>query len=79
MGRPRLFVGKYPKIAARLSKTREQAGMSQVKFAAKLGVSLSSLKHLETGRYVPTYKVLIKWHKAFKVSYDWILEGKTNT
>jgi DNA-binding XRE family transcriptional regulator len=41
-----------------------------------LDITLSTCKALEMGSFAPNIETIRKWHKVFKKTYDWILDGK---
>lgn len=76
MARPKIKKAKYyPGIADRFSDTRKRAGMNLQEAADAMGVKLSYIKSIEYDTGSPNIEFLIKWHKVFKLSYEYILEG----
>lgn len=67
---------KESDICERFRKTRIEEGLTQGDFGEMLGIGLSLVKNIERGTSAPSYEVIRKWHKRFKKSYEWILEGK---
>ena len=77
MGRVRLNEPKYrPEIANRFRKTRESAGLTFAETAELMKVNVSYIKAVEYGNLSPNIDFLKNWHKTFKTSYDWMLDGK---
>jgi DNA-binding XRE family transcriptional regulator len=73
----RKSVAKYhPEIAFRFKQTRAEKKLTQPEFAELLDITLSTCKALEMGSFAPNIETIRKWHKVFKKTYDWILDGK---
>jgi len=66
---------KYKDIIHRFRKVRIEYDLIQKDFAEMLGIQLSVLKAIETGRISPSIDMIRKLHKRFKKSYSWILDG----
>ncbi len=61
--------------AGRLRETRENAGLSQEKFAEVLGISLPGYKKVEKGENSVSLACLRKLYDKMRVSSDYILYG----
>ena len=64
----------YP-ICDRFKETRLAAGLNQEDMAAEVGTTLSTVKMIETYRVIPNLHIIKNWHRKFKRSYSWIIEG----
>lgn len=64
-------------VANRLQEIRKGTGLTQEKFAEKLGVSSTAYKKIESGENGVSLKVLKKYADVFNVSSDYILYGKS--
>lgn len=77
MARARINKAKYePEISARFGETRKSQNLTLGEAAEKMGFKLSYVKAVEYGYISPSIDFLIKWHRVFKKTYSWILEGK---
>lgn len=65
----------YPDINMRFVETRRRAGLTQADVAKMIRVNLSTIKKIELGDVVPNIYVIRQWHKYFKDSYGWIIDG----
>lgn len=65
-------------IGERIKKLRKDAGLSQVKFSAALGLTQSFLSGLEKGRYQPTVALLIRVANIYKPDAHWLLTGESS-
>lgn len=63
-------------LAARIRQIRENAGLTQEKFAELLGITLSAYKKIESAENQISLDGLRKLEKELKVSSDYILFGK---
>lgn len=57
-------------FAANLKRIRRVLGMSHHTFGKFVGISGTSLHHLENGRRLPNFKTLIKIMRATKFSFE---------
>ncbi len=57
----------------RLKKLRSMNNMSQTQLAERLGVTKSVVSAYENGIRMPSYEVLIKLARVYKVSTDFLL------
>jgi transcriptional regulator with XRE-family HTH domain len=62
-------------ICQRFRKTRLDNKITQEEFAKYLLVNVSYIKAVESKRFTPSFTVMKRWKKRFRVSYDWIIEG----
>ena len=67
---------KKSKFAARLSKLRNEKGLSQRQAAAELGISQALLSHYETDAREPKLEFVVKVCDYYAVTTDYIL-GRT--
>ncbi len=49
--------------------------ITQEEFAKYLLVNVSYIKAVESKRFTPSFSVIRRWKKRFRVSYEWIIEG----
>ena len=68
----------YPrKLARKLRKVRDRAGLSQSEIAEKLGVTDRALiSQYETGKRQPSLPVLLKYARLAKVTMDVLVDDK---
>ena len=59
----------------RLKKIRHMFGLTQAKFAEKLGLKWDKIKDIETGRHKLRPEIALKIEKVYGVSADWLLNG----
>ncbi len=57
----------------RLKQVREDAGLSQLEFAEKINIGVSSYNAYENGKQVPRVDVVEDICEIFNVSADWLL------
>jgi DNA-binding XRE family transcriptional regulator len=69
-------VAKYPAICKRFKAVRIQHELTQTEFGQMLGTTKQSIAKLENLRGDATIKLILNLKKRFKVSYEWILDGK---
>lgn len=50
-----------------VQKHRQRLGLTQTELAEILGVSQSSLSHIETGRRSPSFRTLLRIHSVFDI------------
>ena len=60
-------------IGSRIKELRTERRMTQTEFAERLGVTKSSISSYENGSRLPSYDVLLKMSRIFKVSPDVLL------
>lgn len=65
------------KFNENLKKVRKSKGLTQKALAEKLGVALSTVAMWETGSRQPDYQMLNKIAEFFGVSFDDLLEDKS--
>jgi transcriptional regulator with XRE-family HTH domain len=63
-------------IGERLKLLRRKLGLTQVKFAEKLGRSKRSIQEWESGRNEPSERVLRLIEQTFSVNPEWLRHGK---
>lgn len=61
----------------RLKELREESGLSQYKFANKIGVSQSTVGNWESGTREPNFDMISKLAEFFNVTTDYLL-GNSN-
>ena len=54
----------------KLKEFREKLGISQEKLAAEMSVSRQTIISIETGRYVPSLELSLKFSKFFKCKVE---------
>lgn len=64
-------------ISKKIKELRIERRMTQSEFAERLGVTKSSISSYENGSRLPSYDVLLKMARIFKVSTD-VLLGHAN-
>lgn len=65
------------KISANIISLRKSVGLSQDKFAEKLGIPTPTYAHYESGRNEPSISTLIKLADFFGCSVDYLLGHET--
>ena len=60
-------------IGSKIKELRVSQKMTQNEFAERLGVTKSSISSYENGSRLPSYDILIKISRIFKVSTDYLL------
>ena len=60
-------------IGSRIKELRASQKITQNEFAERLGVSKSAISSYENGSRLPSYEILIKISRIFKVSTDYLL------
>ena len=66
----------YPDISERVRQVRLNQELIQADFAEMVGLTLSHVKQIETGRNIPSYALIRKLHKRFKIKYEWLIDGQ---
>lgn len=61
------------KVAEKVKKEREEAGLSQEELAHQAGIYRTYIGHIENGRYSPSSYILYKIAKTLKVKVDALL------
>lgn len=61
----------------RLKELREDAGLSRSQLASKFRYTPSTIKKWEQGDRNINLETLRAYHNLFRVSYDFLLDGKT--
>ncbi|WP_025184185.1 helix-turn-helix domain-containing protein [Leptospira interrogans] len=62
---------------SRIKKIYENSGLTQIDFAAKLGISHGSLNDLLTGRSKkPSHKTILAMRTEFNINPLWLLTGE---
>lgn len=57
------------KIAQKVKKAREEAGLSQEELAHQAGIYRTYIGHIENGRYSPSAYILYKISKILKIDF----------
>ena len=60
-------------VGSRIKELRVSQKITQNDFASRLGVTKSAISSYENGRRLPSYDILIKISRIFKVSTDYLL------
>lgn len=63
-------------ICKRFKQVRKNAGLTQPQYAKILDITRSAVNAIENERYLPSIQMLQTIHKEFKVSYNWLIDGK---
>jgi len=63
-------------ICKRFKQVRKEAGLTQIDFGSKIGLTREAVSAIELGRYCPPVDAIRKIKKNFGRSYNWILDGK---
>jgi len=61
------------KIAKKVKKAREEAGLSQEELAHQAGIYRTYIGHIENGRYSPSAYIIYKIAKVLKVNLNDLL------
>lgn len=64
----------YP-TGPRIQQIREEAGLSKVEFARKVGISNTFGREIELGAKMPGGEIIMRICECFKKSSDWLLFG----
>jgi transcriptional regulator with XRE-family HTH domain len=67
---------KEAKMCNRVRQIRIDNQLTQEEFCVMLQISVSLLKQIEQGRNAPSYDLLRKLHKRFKVTFEYLIIGK---
>jgi transcriptional regulator with XRE-family HTH domain len=67
------------KLSQKIKKLRREKGWSQTDLAEKLGVHLTHISRLETGKYMPSVDVLKKIIEVFEIPSDYLLYDNLDT
>lgn len=60
----------------RIKKIRKNAGLTQEKFAERLGIKRNTIATYETGRSEPMDNIIISICREFSVNEDWLRTGE---
>ncbi len=60
-------------IGPKIKELRTERHMTQIEFAERLGVTKSAISSYENGSRLPSYDILLKMARIFKVSTDTLL------
>lgn len=63
------------KIGSQIKEVRKLNELSQVEFAAKIGVSQGNLSEIETGRLFPSLDTIIKIVDTFNLDINWLIKN----
>jgi DNA-binding XRE family transcriptional regulator len=61
------------KVAEKVKRTREEAGVSQEELAHQAGIYRTYIGHIENGRYSPSAYIIYKIAKVLKVNPEALL------
>jgi len=67
---------KYPDICKRFRKVRKDHQLTQAEFGVILKLSESTVKQIEYGRSAPSFETLRILKSRFRLSYDYLIDGK---
>ncbi len=62
-------------INERLAELRKALGISQTKFAEKIGISPNNISRYELGNRVPAENTILLICEMFEVNYEWLKNG----
>ena len=65
---------KKDKVSNRVKEFRQQANLTQQELAKAAGVSRQSIISIESGRYIPSLPLALRFAKIFNVSTDELFE-----
>lgn len=65
-----------PDICKRFRKIRLHEELTLEEFAVAIKEDTSLIKQIEYGHQTPKIRVLRKVHNRFRVTYDWLIDGK---
>ena len=68
-----LYVRSMVDVGSRIKELRVSQKITQNDFASRLGVTKSAISSYENGSRLPSYDILIKISRIFKVSTDYLL------
>lgn len=63
-------------IGKRIKQVREDAGLNQRDFAARMGSSSGRVSEIESGKNVPGGDLLLRLNQEFGTDLTWVLTGK---
>lgn len=66
-------------IGKRIKELRKVRKMTQAEFAERLGVTTSAISSYENGTRLPSYEILIKIARIFRVSTDNLLGNSSKS
>ena len=66
-------------IGPKIKALRTERHMTQAEFAQRLGVTKSAVSSYENGSRLPSYDILLKIARIFRVSTDALLGNSDNT
>lgn len=66
-------------IGPKIKALRTERHMTQAEFAQRLGVTKSAVSSYENGSRLPSYDILLKIARIFRVSTDVLLGNSDNT
>ena len=69
-------MGKVSNLITSLKSTRESHGMTQQELAARIGVRLETILHLENNRYNPSLEMALKIARVFDLKIEDLFELK---
>ena len=75
MGKEGMSEEDKREIAERFRKIRNNAGMSQERFAEELDISVSTVKKIELNKNCVSREIIRRLNRKFNVSSDYILFG----
>lgn len=62
-------------VGVRVKKVREDAGLNQRDFAARLNVSNGAVSQVESGKTMPGGEFLLRMYQEFGTDITWLLVG----
>ena len=70
-----VFENIYKGTPERLSKLRDEKGVSKDEVAKVTGIGAKTIYFLETGRQKPTVSVLLSLSEYYNKSMNWLITG----
>ena len=60
----------------RIKQIRKEFGLSQLEFGKRIGISDAAVSKIESGKNTPSEPTIKTIAHEFRISYDWIVDGK---
>jgi transcriptional regulator with XRE-family HTH domain len=64
------------KLCERFRSIRKKAGLTQPEFAEEIGTTRVAVNAIENGRYNPGIELLRMLRAKYRVTYDYLIDGK---
>ena len=81
MSRKKILISELnlKKIGGRIAFLRIKNGFTLAQLSEKTGISRGNLSGLESNKFDPSVKTIVKLIELFNISADWLLFGKENS